>query len=385
MSVVIQEDTKCAGCGDLADLQRDNEFLCETCNELADAASIGLGQPAEPGAEPYRRPPNPDANAPLATKRSARDDLVDLVEEHYTIGRTEDERTFLVDNEGPNLALFSGPAKQSLARRYLSTAGKTVGRTPIDEAWLTIEGLASDVPKIALDLRVASHNGKAIIDIGDVAGRAIEISARGWQILERSPVTFRRSRAMLAIPDPETGGSVDELFTLLPVAPASRDLFAAWLALSFFSDFPHPAPVFRGEQGASKSTTTRAVSKLLDPCMADTQKPPKADDDWSHVCGARWVVAVDNVSVVPEWWSDALCRTITGDGWLRRELYTDDDVVVTKWRRCVILNGISLGASLRPDLAERLVLFELQRPAQFLTEAEVDGILTALDKGLSAV
>lgn len=329
---------------------------------------------------PAEEPTAPDAETKGDRKApAARDVLVNLALDRYTIGRTEDERAYLVPHDGANVALFSGAAKTELARRHMATHGKSVGRSPLDEAWTTIEGYALDAEKSALPLRVATDDaGNLVLDLGDVAGRAVVIRPDGWELVDRSPVTFRRSKAMLALPEPARGGHVDELFTLLNVAAINRDLFTAWLTSTLFDRLPHPAPVLRGEQGAAKSSTARAVTRLIDPCMAATQKPPKAEDEWSHTCSARWIVAVDNVSTVSEWWSDALCRTVTGDGWLRRKLYEDDDVVVTSWRRCVILNGITLGASLRPDLAERLVIFELERPTGWLTESEVDARLDGM-------
>jgi hypothetical protein len=338
----------------------------------ADARAHGNGdQPA--GAQPAAEVRSREG------KRSARDRIVELAEECYTIGRTEDDRTFVVPIDGPNVALFSGPAKANLAARYRECEGRAVGRTPLDEAWVTIEGLAPSAAKAPLPLRVAAaDDGCLVIDMGDVSGRCVVVTGNGWRIEARSPVTFRRSKAMLPLPEPTRGGELGELFELLPFAARSRDLYTAWLTLALFEHLPRPAPVFRGEQGSAKSTTARGSSRLLDPCMADTQKPPKDESEWSQACSARWVVAVDNVSGIPSWWSDALCRTITGDGWIRRQLYTDDDVIVTKWRRCVILNGITLGGSLRPDLAERLLFFDLERPASYLTEDEVNTRLDAM-------
>jgi len=309
---------------------------------------------------------------------SHRDVLVGIVQDEYLIGRTEDERVYIVPLNGPNFALFSGAAKSNLSRRFLELTGGTVGRTPLDEMWMTVEGLALDVVKAPLPMRVGAHEGMIVVDIGDTTGRAITVDVTGWSVADRAPITFRRSRAMLPLPLPEHGGDIAELFELLNVERAHRDLFAAWMTSTLFETLPHPAPTLLGEQGAAKSSTARSMTRLVDPCMAATQKPPKTDDDWAMTCSARYVVAVDNVSHVSEWWSDALCRTITGDGWLRRQLYTDDEVVATAYRRCVILNGITLGASLRPDLAERLILFNLERPTQWLTERDVDARLDAM-------
>lgn len=303
---------------------------------------------------------------------TARGALVRRALSNYFIGRTEDERTYLVAKEGPNIALFAASAKAHLARQHRQATGQTVGRGALDEAWMNLEGDARDQPKTNLPLRVATTiEGHLVIDLADPSGRAVVIASDGWSVVDRSPVTFRRSRAMLPLPGPERGGRVDELFNLLNVAPALRDLFVAWLCSSLFSGLPHPAVVLRGEQGAAKSSTAKAMTYLIDPCMAATQKPPANDEDWAMTCSARWIISVDNVSQVQPWWSDALCRTVTGDGWLRRMLYTDDDIVATSWRRCVILNGITLGSSLRSDLGERLVFFDLHRPSVYLTENEV--------------
>jgi hypothetical protein len=316
-------------------------------------------------------------------KPPARDVLVDLVEQHYRIGRAEDERPFIVPRDGPNIALFSGRAKAELARRYRAETGQTVGRSPLDEAWQTIEGESGLADKQALPLRVATTgDGSAVIDIGDSTGDVIIVNEDGWNIESVSPVTFRRSKAMLPLHRPEPGGNLDALFELLPIVPASRDLFTAWLTIALVENLPHPAPVFRGEQGSGKSTAAKIATRLLDPCVADTQMRPPNDEEWAQTCTARWLINVDNVSTVPEWWSDALCRTITGDGWLRRQLYTDGEVAVTKWRRCVILNGITLGGSLRPDLAERLVFFDLDRPDKYLTEAQILNRLNPIAPGI---
>jgi len=338
--------------------------------DVADWA-LTTGQTRQADIDIDDRGDEPKSKAP-----PARDALVDIAEEHYVIGRLDDERTYLVPHDGPNVALLRGEAKADLARRYRALTGKTTGRSPLDEAWMTIEGIAHTAPKLSLPLRVGSTpNGSPVIDLADTTGRAIVASAEGWSVVDRSPITFRRSKAMLPLDEPVTGGNTMELFELLNIDPSNRDLFAAWMTSALFDTIPHPAPVLTGTQGTTKSSTARAMTKLIDPCLAATQKPPKSDDEWAQTCAARWMVAVDNVSNVSEWWSDAVCRTITGDGWLRRSLYTDDDVVATSWRRCVILNGITLGATLRPDLAERLVLFELQRPTQWLTEREVDARL----------
>lgn len=73
-----------------------------------------------------------------------------------------------------------------------------------------------------------------------------------------------------------------------------------------------------------------------------------------------WSVVVDNVSGISEWWSDALCKAVTGSGWVRRKLYTDSELAVLTFRRVVILTSIDTGA-LRGHLGDRLVIVDLER------------------------
>src|SRR5262249_44143329 len=71
------------------------------------------------------------------------------------------------------------------------------------------------------------------------------------------------------------------------------------------------------------------------------------------------VLAFDNVSGLPPWISDTLCRLATGGGFAVRQLYTDQDEVLFDATRPVILNGIE-DIVTRPDLADRAVFLTLE-------------------------
>jgi hypothetical protein len=71
------------------------------------------------------------------------------------------------------------------------------------------------------------------------------------------------------------------------------------------------------------------------------------------------VLAFDNVSGLPAWISDTLCRLATGGGFAVRQLYTDQDEVLFDAARPVILNGIE-DIVTRPDLADRAVFLTLE-------------------------
>src|SRR5699024_5701471 len=96
---------------------------------------------------------------------------------------------------------------------------------------------------------------------------------------------------------------------------------------------------------------------------------PKTIDDFMVTTLNNHVVSYDNLSSLPDWLSDGLCRLATGAGLTKRMLYSDLDEIVIDAARPAILNGISdiIG---RPDLLERTITFEMPRidPAHRLTE-----------------
>ena len=64
-------------------------------------------------------------------------------------------------------------------------------------------------------LRAAKFGGKIYLDIGDPEWQAIEIDASGWRMIQDSPVRFRRTVGMAALPLPERGGSITQLRSLV--------------------------------------------------------------------------------------------------------------------------------------------------------------------------
>jgi hypothetical protein len=74
----------------------------------------------------------------------------------------------------------------------------------------------------------------------------------------------------------------------------------------------------------------------------------------------NYVCYFDNVSKIPDWISDQLCRAVTGSGFSKRGLYTDDDDIIYNFKGCVGFNGINLGAT-KADLLDRGIILELER------------------------
>lgn len=290
--------------------------------------------------------------------------LVQLAQRDYRLGMSSEDHVFALPRNGPRVvrALRGGKnsLRAALAETYFRERGEVVAQHALADAMLTLEGAAGQLDAERLYLRVAEHESLYYLDLGDATGRAVQLHPSGWRVVDTPPVLFRRTQLTGALPVPEPGGELSDLWRLLNVAERDRPLVLAWLVAALLPDVPHPVLAFRGEQGSGKSTATRTVAALLDPSPAQVRKPPRDVDGWVTAAAGSWLVGVDNVSDLRDWWSDALCRAVTGDGDVRRRLYSDADLAVFAFRRCVLLNGIDLG-DLRDDLAERLLSVELHR------------------------
>jgi len=172
-------------------------------------------------------------------------------------------------------------------------------------------------------------------------------------------VRFKHPRGLLPLPLPERGGSLNALRDLANVESDSewRLLLGALLA-AFRATGPYPVLILTGEQGAAKSTTARLLRSLIDPNAAPLRSEPRDGRDLVIAANNGWLLALDNLSYLPPWLSDCLCRPATGGGFATRELYTDSDEVLFDSQRPVILTSIEDIAD-RGDLLDRAVIVRL--------------------------
>jgi hypothetical protein len=278
--------------------------------------------------------------------------------------------------DGPNVARVLRGGRRSLrsdlARIYFETTKTAANAQALADALLVLEGEAQRIDPVEVALRVGRSprdDGRLVLDLGGDDGRAVVMGAYGWEIVDTSPVLFWRTNATLPLPTPDDLGSLQDLRGLLNVSDTEWPLIIAWLVAALIPEMPHPVLLLRGEHGTAKSSAARLLTSLIDRCASQLRTAPRNVEDWCVAAAGSWVTCLDNVSDIQPWLQDAICRAVTGDGLLRRQLYTDSDVSVLAFRRVVAVTSIDPGA-LNGDLADRLLTVELERIPESSRSAE---------------
>jgi hypothetical protein len=263
--------------------------------------------------------------------------------------------------------------REWLARRFYKATQGAPNSEALESALNVIEAKARfDAPERVVHIRVGGLDGRLYLDLADETGRAVEIDATGWRVNDNPPVRFLRTAGMKALPTPQRGGSIMALRAFLNIR--SDDdfvLVVAWALACLRDRGPYPVLVLSGEQGSAKSTFTAILRALVDPNTVPLRALPRQDRDFFIAAKNGHVLAFDNVSGLPAWTSDTLCRLATGGGFATRQLYTDHDEVLIDASRPIILNGIE-DIVTRPDLADRALFLTLEPIPEERRRSEAD-------------
>jgi hypothetical protein len=258
-----------------------------------------------------------------------------------------------------------------LRRRYYeATAGALTGHAISSELDLLEARAQFDAPERSVHVRIAEHDGHIYLDLTDEHWRAVEIGPDGWWVNKFPPVRFRRPAGMLPLPVPEDGGSTEALLPLLNLS-SRRDfvLVVAWLLATLRPGGPYPLLAISGEQGSAKTVLSKMLKALVDPNAAPVRALPREERELMIAANNGHLLAFDNLSGLPAWLSDALCRLSSGCSFAVRQLYTDDDEVLFQAARPLLVNGIE-DVITRPDLADRSIFLTLPPVADLRRQSE---------------
>ncbi len=318
---------------------------------------------------------NTDGNDAPKPRKSQADKLIDIVQESGAIlfqdQFSEPYAHVMIKDHWETLKLKSKYFRRWLCASMWQKEGKAPHSNALASALNILESKACfEGPRHELQNRVAWRDGALWCDLSNEKWEAVKITATGWSIEKNPPILFRRYAHQKAQVTPVANG---DIFALLPFVNLANseagNLLLIYIVTCFIPDIPHPIPILYGPQGASKTTLARALCRLIDPSEVEVLSTPNTPTDLIQQLSHHWFAFYDNVSGLPLWASDALCRSVTGEGFSKRELYSDDEDVIYSFRRCIGLNGINIAAK-KPDLLDRSILLKLERISKEKREGE---------------
>jgi hypothetical protein len=272
--------------------------------------------------------------------------------------------TFAAGDHHETSLVKSQAFRRWLGWRLYASKGITANAQAMQDALGVLEGRATyDGPMQTVYARLASHDGAIYLDLANEQWGAVKITPDGWEVCHNPPVKFRRPRAMLPLPLPTHGGQLATLRDFVNVGAGDDGeqawmLYVAWLIAALNPSGPYPPLALSGEQGSAKSTLAKVSRGLLDPNIAALRAEPKEPRDLAIAANNSWVLALDNLSSIPVWLADALCRLSTGAGFSTRTLYENDEETIFQAQRPIILTSIEDVAT-RNDLVDRAILLAL--------------------------
>ena len=148
--------------------------------------------------------------------------VVEAARDKMTLFHAQDHRGYAAiaeDGHVEHYLIASRPFHQWLSREYFERYHNAVAESVVRDACMLMEGIAARQQEYGVYVRVAwQDNETIIVDLGRPEWQVVEITPGGWQLLEQSPVRFRRPKGLLPMAIPEHGGSLSDLRQFINVS-----------------------------------------------------------------------------------------------------------------------------------------------------------------------
>jgi hypothetical protein len=314
--------------------------------------------------------------------KSSAETLIELANEKIRVLFKDQYGTAyaLVNNADHNetVRVESSKFKRYLAKLYYDNRNKLANSEAITNTIQVLQATAEyDGQTIPLSLRVVWYNGDIYYDMTDEKGQCIKISEESCELVSSTPIPLftRFNQKPQVLPDKNYLSTIfDDFLDLMHIHdPNQRLLTKVWTTALLIPDIPHPINITFGEQGGSKSTFCRFIKRLVDPDRIELLTIPRHKEEFVQQLYHNHLAVCENVKYLPRYFSDEVCKAITGVGNSKRGLYTNDEDIIYNYKRCIIINGINNSLT-EPDALDRSILTQFDRipDEQRREESEVD-------------
>lgn len=215
--------------------------------------------------------------------------------------------------------------------------------------------------KTDIFVRIAGNLTEGVeYDLQQDSQKTVKVTSKGWQISSKNKRFIVPNIALPQVTPMQTSKTPLEL--LRPFVNIRGDtyiLFVVWLIQSF-SLGTHYALLIFADKGSGKTTLSKIIKRIIDPCNFKVTPIPDKKDDLHVLLYNSFLCCFDNVSNISEDFSDVFCGAITGTSIAKRSLYTNNTLSMATLHNTIVVNGIGVVPT-RADLAERMLLIRLNK------------------------
>ena len=195
---------------------------------------------------------------------------------------------------------------------------------------------------ISIRAKYLPNDGKIYLDLCNEAWQVVEISRKGWQIIDNSPIWFKRTDDMDELPMPKFDSrnklNVERLKKYINYSNDDNfDLYVSWLLSNLMTDTSVPILILQGTAGVGKSFTSELLRTVLDPVRtlkSISRVKPKIEDIVLDTSKNR-ILVYDNLSAGTITAESPIClpQLLLIQRTSKRALYTDDGQIIVKLGR----------------------------------------------------
>ncbi|MDD3311186.1 hypothetical protein [Pseudodesulfovibrio sp.] len=288
-------------------------------------------------------------------------DYIDKIEK-YMSGTGEPTATVMQNHIKLNFSISSREFKDHLLHHVYSNHNVVPERKEINEAVYFAESLARVSGKThELHNRMVYDGKQLTLDLVRDDGMYVVADQNGWKVTPEVDHKFVRYPNMSALPIPDSNGNVLELLPFLNIQDVyDKILVVCWVIASFITSIARPIPCISGTQGSAKTTMANMLKGLVDPAIEGGVYLRGKEDEVALMLNQSAMPFFDNLTKINAAVENMLCMGSTGGGFKKRQLYTNDNMLVYRFKRAILMTGINLPYQAQ-DLMDRTISIELTR------------------------
>lgn len=272
--------------------------------------------------------------------------------------------TIEVNNHLENWAITSRAFKNFITRKIYENSKEA----PSQNLITTLQNIFSakamfEGKKHDMYLRTAFKDGIIYVDIGDEEWNILKVTKEKIEIIQEQEIKFKRFRHMHQLNFDLNADikDIELIFNHIPITEESdKILFKAYLPILFIEGIPTAIANVYGPQGSGKSICQKFTRSLVNPSSLKILSLAKNLTELVQQVSHHYLPFYDNVTNISKDFSDFFCRVVTGEGFSKRELFTDDEDIIYNFKRKLAFNGINLPGE-EPDFLDRCFTIHLAR------------------------